>query len=133
MKFLGQRMNPSCSCDLNCSHSNIRYLTHSTGLEGSNFHYCSDNARFLTCCATVGTPGSVLKIGEGNLESKVLQNLGDFSALEFCHLPKLLKTSFKYFAVVLRKLPFEPYLRTHFSSNNIVFLRKEKSSFRFLR
>ena len=60
-KFLGQGLNPSCSCDLGPSCSNARTF--------NPLHRAGDQTRtsaatqvavvgFLTHCITVGTPGS---------------------------------------------------------------------------
>ena len=54
-KFLVQRQNLSCSCNLHHSCSNTRSFLTVPGL-GSNPHCLRDNTESLTCCATAGTP-----------------------------------------------------------------------------
>ena len=59
-KFLGQRLNPSCSHDLHHSCSNEGSLTHCTGpglnvYLSSDLSRCRDNAGSFIPCATAGT------------------------------------------------------------------------------
>ena len=54
-KFLSQRSNPSCSCNLRHSCENARSLTHCARPEFEPVPP-QRQSRSLTCCATVGTP-----------------------------------------------------------------------------
>ena len=70
IEFPGQRWNPSLSCNLRCSCGHTDSLIHCTG-QGLKLHCHRDNARSLSCSATVGTPdlsssGTSIQVVNGN-------------------------------------------------------------------